>query len=444
MSELEDFCYICVEKNSSLTNIIESDESNVKFIHKLSLCVPNQVWKEEICICQNCIKNLNLAYNFIQDCVRSEDLRNEKKKLIEQQSEKFYCDKCNRSFSQRRWLLSHNTKIHKKKELQTEITSVLDYVPKDEPKDEHLIVNNEYFGEVNYSSDEESKLNVKKKYNKLKLPLTCEYCGKTFNRRQHYSAHIRAKHTFEKPYKCNLCDAKYTNSHSLLVHKRNHNNEKPFVCSYCGKSFVCSGDLYHHSKIHLNRREYKCNLCDKSFNTASILRTHKICMHLEPKDWKYICRHCDKRFPINSSLVNHMKRHLGVREFSCHICEKKFFDKSELSKHLKSHSNEKFFKCNICESKEYKNSYSLKKHMKIIHDIGTISIVKPEKKFNCPMCSKTFAFNNKLQKHICTHTGVKPFKCHYCDKRFIDNYYRKLHLKKKHNINEITDIDVVK
>ncbi|KAJ8916051.1 hypothetical protein NQ315_010919 [Exocentrus adspersus] len=233
--------------------------------------------------------------------------------------------------------------------------------------------------ERNFSSDEDVKRQKKAKrsYNKRKNPLTCDYCGKTFNRRQHWSSHIRSKHTFEKPYRCNLCDAKYANSHSLLVHKRNHNNEKPFVCSYCGKSFVCSGDLYHHSKIHLNKREYKCLACEKSFNTASILRTHRICMHTDPKDWKYTCSFCSKRFPINSSLVTHLKRHTGVKQFSCHICEKKFFENSELTKHLRSHSSDRPYRCNICETKEYRNRYGLRKHMKIIHDIGSITITKP-------------------------------------------------------------------
>ncbi|KAG5891795.1 hypothetical protein JTB14_006187 [Gonioctena quinquepunctata] len=431
MLGLEEFCCICVKRTLLLENINQTNDHNVNYQHKLSVCVPDQKWYEYYNICRSCIAKLESAYDFIQICLHSEDLR--KKQLVwnEQNESKKVVDSA-----------LECTKYQNDLNFEEENDNIVD--PKSEMEDikaenpEDPIENVE--DNSNYSSDSEVKplLEIKKKYNKRKNPLACEYCGKIFHRRQHYSAHIRAKHTFEKPYQCDICDAKYTNSHSLLVHKRNHNNEKPFICSYCGKSFVCSGDLYHHSKIHLNKREYKCNLCEKSFNTASILRTHKICMHTEPKDWKYVCSYCSKRFPINSSLATHLKRHTGIKECSCHICEKKFFDKSELTKHLRSHSSERLFKCNICEDKEYKNHYGLRKHMKIIHDIGTMKIVKPEKKFLCPMCPKIFAFNNKLQKHLCTHTGEKPFKCSSCDKKFIDNYYRKIHLKKKHNI-ELTE-----
>lgn len=420
---------------------------------------------------------LDSAYQFLQNCLLSEELRREQIRIVNEQNElkrratltkmeSFECDLCKKQYKLKRSLKTHVAKIHKDNyvftkanqenvepriTLQNSIKAEEGIKSEDKPEiidatkkvavQESLndFSDEDKFDNGHYSGDDDVKIEVaenkKKKYNKRKNPLTCEYCGKIFHRRQHYSAHIRAKHTFEKPYKCDLCDARYTNSHSLLVHKRNHNNEKPFICSYCGKSFVCSGDLYHHSKIHLNKREYKCSQCEKGFNTASILRTHKICMHTDPKDWKYVCSYCTKKFPINSSLVTHMKRHTGIREFSCHICEKKFFDKSELTKHLRCHSSERTYKCKMCPDKQYKNSYGLRKHMKIVHDIGTLKICKPEKKFLCPQCPKIFAFNNKLQKHMCTHTGEKPFRCHVCDKKFIDNYYRKIHLKKKHNID---------
>lgn len=394
--------------------------------------------------------------------MQSEELRLDQQRIFLEQidvkeekiiCEEFECYHCKKSFKLKRSLKLHVTRIHQnacnfedigdtdeKRPFKIETNQIVNINSQIDEKcsleiDNFVDSKLDYDDPGNTSSNDENekfKIDITKKHKQRKNPLTCEYCGKLFYRRQHYSAHIRAKHTFEKPYKCDLCDAKYTNSHSLLVHKRNHKNEKPFVCSYCGKSFVCSGDLYHHSKIHLNKREYTCTACGKSFNTTSILRTHKICMHTDPKEWKYLCTYCPKRFPMNSGLVTHMKRHVGIKNITCHICQKQFFDKSELKKHLRSHSTERQYKCNICKDKEYKNPFGLRKHMKLAHNIGDMKIHTPEKKFMCSMCPKIFSFNNKLQKHIRTHTGEKPFKCKICDKTFTDNYYRKVHMKKKH------------
>lgn len=408
--------------------------------------------------------NLDLAYDFVQTCSQNETFRQDQLRILLEKNEsnekpdryeKFECNICKKYFKLKRSLKLHFTRIHPnsdneklhKEDIKLENGAVDIHESADQKlevcdQSEHLEPiddpSYDYDDPGNISSNEENKqfqINLKKKHTQRKNPLTCEYCGKLFYRRQHYSAHLRAKHTFEKPYKCDLCDAKYTNSHSLLVHTRNHKNERPFVCSYCGKSFVCSGDLYHHSKIHLNKREYQCVTCGKSFNTTSILRTHKICMHTDPKEWKYVCTYCPKRFPMNSGLATHMKRHVGVKEFTCHICQKQFFGRSELTKHFRSHSTERQYKCNICKDKEYKNPYGLRKHLKIAHDIGEMKIHKPEKKFMCTMCPKIFSFNNKLQKHIRTHTGEKPFKCKVCEKKFIDSYYRKVHMKRKHNVD---------
>ncbi|CAG9768083.1 unnamed protein product [Ceutorhynchus assimilis] len=458
------FCCICIEDKPGLASLKECDENGINHREKLIMCAPNQNWDKKLSICKLCIDQLNTVYKFIELCKVSEILRDEKLKQYDDELSKppgeiFTCDPCQKTFKKKRFLKTHITKAHtdekfkkkfgKRKTDEKENTQEAEnsnftetykeeYPNNDQSEETNSNENDNYFSDNDdwASSSEEEKPKPEKTKKKIKIErpesFTCEYCGKQFRRHQHWSAHIRSKHTFEKPYKCQLCEASFATSHSLLVHKRNHNNEKPYVCSSCGKGFVCSGDLFHHNKIHLNKKEYECNICSKRFNTTSILRTHKIVKHTEPQYWKYICKLCDRRFPINSSLSLHMKRHTGIKDHPCHICGKKFFNKSEVSKHILSHSNQKRFKCTLCEEKEYKNKESLNKHLKLIHDMGTWKAPKLEKKYLCSYCPKKFDFNNKLQRHLLTHTGEKPYKCDFCVKKFSDTYYRKSHMKKEH------------
>ena len=48
-------------------------------------------------------------------------------------------------------------------------------------------------------------------------------------------------HSGERPYTCNVCEAKFKTSSCLKRHFKIHSGEKPYECETCGQRFIDSG-----------------------------------------------------------------------------------------------------------------------------------------------------------------------------------------------------------
>lgn len=78
----------------------------------------------------------------------------------------------------------------------------------------------------------------------------------TNNYCESFSVHKR-KHFGEKPYKCDMCNAAFSQNCNLTVHKRihyeNNNNKcenKSFQCNMCKAEFKHFGTLRKHERYH--------------------------------------------------------------------------------------------------------------------------------------------------------------------------------------------------
>jgi len=142
--------------------------------------------------------------------------------------------------------------------------------------------------------------------------------------------HEAQLHSSETPYQCSRCDRTFKSEYSWKRHQSNDEvhqkmeNFTPFLtCEVCGKQFErrrrwC---LDQHMLSHETERRFNCDICGKYFRNSSYLKTHrKACLGVKEEE----CAFCGKKFAQRAVLINHERLHTGETPYECRICQQSF------------------------------------------------------------------------------------------------------------------------
>ncbi|KER33318.1 hypothetical protein T265_12641, partial [Opisthorchis viverrini] len=148
----------------------------------------------------------------------------------------------------------------------------------------------------------------------------------------------------------------------------------------------------------------------------------------------YKCRFCTQSYAFLYSLQRHHTQvHLGEYRFNCGYCEFKSNERCAFDEHLARHFGLKQFVCEFCGA-GFTVSRELRDHLAFRHS--------SERKFQCPMCERTFKTAGTLSRHKKIHGNRVLHECGMCEQKFTRISNLKRHFQRSHQPkNTVTPAD---
>uniref|UniRef100_A0A8D0FXW4 Zinc finger protein 335 n=1 Tax=Strix occidentalis caurina TaxID=311401 RepID=A0A8D0FXW4_STROC len=229
----------------------------------------------------------------------------------------------------------------------------------------------------------------------LMRPYLCRICGSRFLTHDDLRFHVNS-HEANDPqlFKCLQCSYRSRRWSSLKEHMFNHVGSKPYKCEECNYTSVYKKDVIRHSTPpKLN--SFPCPVCNRIYPMQKRLTQH---MKTHSTEKPHMCDKCGKSFKKRYTFKMHLLTHIQAianRRFKCEFCDYVCEDKKVLLNHQLSHMNDKPYKCSFCKYSTFREDF-LVSHMAVKHTGG--------KPFACEFCHFTTKHKKNLRLHVhCRH-----------------------------------------
>ncbi|XP_030358466.1 zinc finger protein 335 isoform X2 [Strigops habroptila] len=241
----------------------------------------------------------------------------------------------------------------------------------------------------------------------LMRPYLCRICGSRFLTHDDLRFHVNS-HEANNPqlFKCLQCSYRSRRWSSLKEHMFNHAGSKPYKCEECNYTSVYKKDVIRHSTVHSRDRKkradpppklnsFPCPVCNRIYPMQKRLTQH---MKTHSTEKPHMCDKCGKSFKKRYTFKMHLLTHIQAianRRFKCEFCDYVCEDKKVLLNHQLSHMNDKPYKCSFCKYSTFREDF-LVSHMAVKHTGG--------KPFACEFCHFTTKHKKNLRLHVhCRH-----------------------------------------
>ncbi|XP_077292122.1 uncharacterized protein LOC143915375 isoform X2 [Arctopsyche grandis] len=279
-------------------------------------------------------------------------------------------------------------------------------------------------------------------------------------------------HAEPMEYKCDVCNAAFSNAEKLNLHSVEHKNEAMNVPMSTSSDTNLNLDAQLPSNEEVksdNLWTASCSLCSKVFNRHTLLTEHVQSQHRHADD-SLVCHVCNEKFTDENVAKKHNCDKRNFQKFQCQDCSVYFNTKDKLQLHMLKHSDSNEFTCPNC-NKQFKRKDKLKEHVRrqqrVINNNKEIIYLCSERAngslssnhddptaylhftFKCHPCRLGFKRRGMLVNHLARrHPEVsratvpelqlpilrtaRDYFCQHCDKVYKSSSKRKAHILKNH------------
>lgn len=203
---------------------------------------------------------------------------------------------------------------------------------------------------------------------------------------------------------CHVCpyrarEIRHLAKHMLLHEEEVEDPSSVHTCLTCKYKTRSKLLFVKHTRIHALKKQRSCDICNFKCTNRGVLMSHMAELHPN-------------------------------RPLPCSFCDTKALGPSAFIEHTtECHAEGNMLLCNVCHYKTNKRAFFVK-HM-LIHAEGDADVV-----FSCHICDYKTNKKDRVDDHIKTHTGEKPYACDFCDYRCIQKCTLVIHMK-RHGVNRL-------
>ncbi|CAF0842921.1 unnamed protein product [Brachionus calyciflorus] len=255
----------------------------------------------------------------------------------------------------------------------------------------------------------------------------CELCNARFSNSESYLVHMRNCHGThtqtqqqqqqKMPYLTSILNNSSSQDESQM-YDLNYTKEIQYQCTQCNLSLMKLNDYLQHIKKEHCVEVYRCVLCKQMqlFDNLNLLKEHFFLAHQSNKLETFKCKLCPHTSITIEDLAIHLKNSHNQSLHSMNNLSHHHHHHQQQQQNHNLHHNhhhhqqqhqQKLFKCQFCDS-DFAQLNSLNQHIQICHST----------QYSCQYCRNTFTNKAQLERHIRIHLSTIDLKCNICDKQF--------------------------